>query len=114
MLKILSTKLAKLRKGIVVVGGNGINKAKSVGKYKVGGNDSSDNSDKKCLSDAPKSMCPPALRALMLKTSLSTDSSVRAAQFPVDYNGVDDGGGCNDNSERKFTSLVISNRAILY
>ena len=37
----------------------------------------------------------------MLRTSLSTDSSTRAAQIVVEFDGVDAGGGGGDKSVKK-------------
>ena len=39
-----------------------------------------------------------------LRTSSSTDSSTRAAQIVVKYDGVGDGGGHSGDSDRKFAS----------
>ena len=86
----------RLGKGGVEVGGDG-----------VGG--SSGDFDRKYSSDAPKSICPPAPRTSMLRTSSSTDSSTSLTQIVIDYDGVDDGGGCSGNFNRKTsTSTDIS------
>ena len=63
---------------------------------------SSGDSKKKYSSNAPKSICFPVPRTLMLKTSSSTDSSTSATQIVVEYNKVEDGGGCNSDFDRKF------------
>ena len=64
------------------------------------GSGRSGDSDRKYLSDAPKSMCPPTPLTLMLRMSLSTDSSTSA--IVVEYDGVDDGGGRSGDFDRKF------------
>ena len=38
----------------------------------------------------------------MLKTSLSIDSLISGIQIIVEYDGVDDGGGCNGDFDTKF------------
>ena len=47
------------------------------------GHDSSGDSNRKCLSNTPKLMCPPAPFTSILRTSSSTDSSTSSTQIVV-------------------------------
>ena len=44
----------------------------------------------------------------MLKTSSSSNSSTSVTQIVVGYDGVDDGGGCSGDFDRKFHQLLTS------
>ena len=50
---------------------------------------------------------------LGLRTSASTDSSTSPTQSVVNYDEVDDGGGCNGDADRKChsTSIEVSSKA---
>ena len=44
----------------------------------------------------------PAPLTPMFKTSSSTDLSTNTTQIIVEYDGVDDGGGCSGDSDKMF------------
>ena len=53
-------------------------------------------------------MCPPLPLTSMLRTSSLTDSSAGATQIVVEYDGVDDGGGCSGDSNRNVHPTSIN------
>ena len=62
----------------------------------------------RCLSDAPKSLCPLTPLTSMLRTSISTNSSTNLTQIVVEYDGVDDGGGRSGDFDRKTSTSTDS------
>ena len=110
MLKNLGTKSVEPKKGVVGVGSSGKNRAEPVSKHKVDGDeDGVCNSDSdKCSSDMPKLICLPVPLTVMLKTSLSLDSSTSTAQIVIEYNKVSAGGSCRGDFDKRFHPKLYS------
>ena len=100
MLETSSTKSVEPRKGVVGVGSGGSNRAEPVGKHEVVlAFRCSPNFYQLSIQDFSKITTPPISRLI---TSSSTDLLASAAQIVVEYNRVDDGGGCNSDFDMTF------------